>query len=182
MAHIEELLSKTLPHLRMKVPQANLVLEAIRIKQNYKKEEWAKPRLTEIFKIIKFENWKDAASTKELDKYDIKADDIVKYRTNCKMGVMDEMDSITKSSIAPPWTIRDLTQEIIDGWIEEGVQQFTRIELREEVEERFPQRFPQYKEKPIMWVVHIGHAITDARRQEKIEKTTAAGHTWNILR
>jgi len=106
----------------------------------------------------------------------------VKYRTNCKMGVMDEMDSITKSSIAPPWTIRDLTQEIIDGWIEEGVQQFTRIELREEVEERFPQRFPQYKEKPIMWVVHIGHAITDARRQEKIEKTTAAGHTWNILR
>lgn len=93
---IVKLLDKCIPHLRMKQEQGKLLLEAIRIKKNYKREAWAKDRVGEIFKLIKYENWKDARNKWEFDKYGINEEDIAKYRINCKMSYMDELDSIVK--------------------------------------------------------------------------------------
>ena len=90
---ITAILNKCLPHLRMKKAQAELVLEAIRIKQGFKKQEWAKPRLQEIFKLIKYENWKDARNQTEFVKYDIDPEVVVKYHDNNKMSLMDELES-----------------------------------------------------------------------------------------
>lgn len=92
---IETILNKCLPHLRMKQAQGNLLLEAIRIKQNYKKEDWAKPRLNEIFKLMKYENWKDSRGqgSREFEKYGIDPEVVVKYHDNCKMQLMDSIES-----------------------------------------------------------------------------------------
>ena len=93
---IVKLLDKCIPHLRMKQEQGKLLLEAIRIKKSYKREVWAKSRVGEIFKLIKYENWKDAKNKWEFDKYGINEEDIAKYKVNCKMSQMDELDSIVK--------------------------------------------------------------------------------------
>lgn len=95
---ITKILDKCIPHLRMKKAQGELIREAIRIKKKFKKEEWAKPRVKEIFKLIKWENWKDSRyqGAKEFEKYDINEDDINKYKGNNKMNLMDEIDSIVK--------------------------------------------------------------------------------------
>ena len=95
---ITKILDKCIPHLRMKKEQGKLIREAIRIKKKFKKEEWAKPRVKEIFKLIKWENWKDSRfqGAREFEKYDINEDDINKYKDNNKMNLMDEIDSIVK--------------------------------------------------------------------------------------
>ena len=95
---ITKLLDKCLPHLRMKKEQGRLLQEAIKIKKFYKKEPWAKERVAEIFKLIKWENWKDARNqgTVEFEKYDIQEDNISIYKDNCKWQLMNEMDSIVK--------------------------------------------------------------------------------------
>ena len=95
---ITKLLDKCLPHLRMKKEQGRLLQEAIKIKKFYKKEPWAKDRVTEIFKLIKWENWKDARKQGafEFEKYDVQEDNITKYKDNCKWSLMNEMDSIVK--------------------------------------------------------------------------------------
>tara|TARA_R100000278_G_scaffold123127_1_gene111427 strand:+ start:1217 stop:2617 length:1401 start_codon:yes stop_codon:yes gene_type:complete len=92
---ITTILEKCIPHLRMKQTQGRLIQEAIRIKKNFKREEWAKPRLQEIFKLIKYENWKDSRGqgVKEFEKYDIDPEVVVKYHDNCKMQLMDSMES-----------------------------------------------------------------------------------------
>jgi hypothetical protein len=92
-ADITTILSKCLPHLRMKQAQGKLLIEAIRIKKHHKREEWAKPRLNEIFKLMKYENWKDARNPTEFVKYGIDPEVVVKYHNNCKMNLMDELDS-----------------------------------------------------------------------------------------
>ncbi len=93
---INKLLVKTIPHLRMKKEQGRLLMESIMIKQRFKKEAWAKPRLEEIFKLIKWENWKDAVNKDELQKYNIQEEDIIKYKENSKWDLMNEVDSIVK--------------------------------------------------------------------------------------
>lgn len=95
---ITKLLDKCLPHLRMKKEQGRLLQEAIKIKKFYKKESWAKERMTEIFKLIKWENWKDSRGqgSVEFEKYDIQADNISKFKDNCKWDLMNQMDSIVK--------------------------------------------------------------------------------------
>ena len=92
---ILELLEKCMPHLRMKQKQAELLMEAIRIKKGYKKQEWSKPRLQEIFKLMKYENWKDSKGQggREFEKYGIDPEVVVKYHDNCKMSLMDELES-----------------------------------------------------------------------------------------
>ena len=92
---ITTILEKCIPHLRMKQAQGRLIQEAIRIKKNFKREEWAKPRLQEIFKLIKYENWKDSRGqgVKEFEKYDIDPEVVVKYHDNCKMQLMDSIES-----------------------------------------------------------------------------------------
>lgn len=92
-ADINAILNKCLPHLRMKKAQGKLLIEAIRIKQHHKKSDWAKPRLDEIFKLMKYENWKDAVNPTEFTKYDIDPEVVVKYHDNCKMDLMEEIES-----------------------------------------------------------------------------------------
>ena len=92
-ADIGTILDKCLPHLRMKQKQGQLLLEAIRIKKHHKKSDWAKPRLEEIFKLMKYENWKDARNTTEFEKYGIDPEVVVKYHDNCKMELMDDIES-----------------------------------------------------------------------------------------
>ena len=95
---ITKVLDKCIPHLRMKKAQGELIREAIRIKKHFKKEPWAKDRVKEIFKLIKWENWKDSRfqGAKEFEKYEIYEDDIAKFKENNKMALMDEIDSIVK--------------------------------------------------------------------------------------
>tara|TARA_R110002167_G_scaffold116694_3_gene292047 strand:+ start:1640 stop:3052 length:1413 start_codon:yes stop_codon:yes gene_type:complete len=92
---IGAILEKCIPHLRMKKAQGKLLQEAIRIKKTYKKEEWSKPRLNEIFKLIKYENWKDSRGqgAREFEKHGIDPEVVVKYHDNCKMKLMDSLDS-----------------------------------------------------------------------------------------
>jgi len=92
---ISILLEKCMPHLRMKQKQAELLMEAIRIKKGYKKQEWSKPRLQEIFKLVKYENWKDSKGQggREFEKYNIDPEVVAKYHDNCKMGLMDKLES-----------------------------------------------------------------------------------------
>ena len=93
---IGTILDKCIPHLRMKKSQGELVKEAIRIKKGHKNQPWAKERLSEIFQLIKYENWKAARSTYELDKYGVNPDEVVKYFDNNKNSLMDDLESIVK--------------------------------------------------------------------------------------
>jgi len=92
-AHVSELLTKCLPHFRLKKGNAELLLELIRMKKSYKKEEWYKPRCEEIFKLMKWENHKDHVGFDFL-KEGIYLDDIQKYKDNCKISLMDSMEQV----------------------------------------------------------------------------------------
>jgi hypothetical protein len=92
-ADVGQLLTKCLPHFRLKKGNAKLLLELIRMKKSYKKAEWYKPRCDEIFKLMKWENHKDHVGF-NWDKENINLDDIQKYTDNCKMSVMDEMETV----------------------------------------------------------------------------------------
>ena len=87
------LLTKCLPHFRMKKGNAKLLLELIRIKKGYKKADWYKQRCEEIFKLMKWENHRDHVGY-DFAKEGIYRDDIQKYKNNCKMSVMDSMEQI----------------------------------------------------------------------------------------
>jgi len=91
---IHKLLTKCRPHLRMKGPQADLLMELIRIKKGHKKAEWAKPRYVEIFKLMKWNNHSDN-SKYDWAKYDVDIENISKYEGNCKMSIMDELECIS---------------------------------------------------------------------------------------
>ena len=56
---VTNLLTKCLPHFRLKKGNAELLLELIRMKKSYKKANWYKSRCDEIFKLMKWENHKD---------------------------------------------------------------------------------------------------------------------------
>ena len=56
---VSNLLTKCLPHFRLKKGNAELLLELIRMKKSYKKADWYKGRCDEIFKLMKWENHKD---------------------------------------------------------------------------------------------------------------------------
>ena len=92
---VSELLTKCLPHFRLKKENANLLLELIRMKKSYKKADWYKNRCDEIFKLMKWENHKDHVGF-DWSKENINLDDIQKYKDNCKITVMDEMENIGK--------------------------------------------------------------------------------------
>jgi len=92
-AEVGELLTKCLPHFRMKKGNAKLLLELIRMKKSYKKADWYKGRCDEIFKLMKWENHKDHVGF-DFAKEGIYEDDISKYQDNCKMSVMDEIENI----------------------------------------------------------------------------------------
>jgi hypothetical protein len=90
---VVNLLTKCLPHFRLKKGNAKLLLELIRMKKSYKKADWYKSRCDEIFKLMKWENHKDHVGF-DWAKENIVLDDIQKYKDNCKMSVMDSIEQI----------------------------------------------------------------------------------------
>ena len=90
---VYSLLEKCLPHFRLKKGNAKLLMELIRMKKSYKKEDWYKGRCDEIFKLMKWENHKDHVGFDWL-KEGIYLDNIQKYKDNCKISVMDSMENI----------------------------------------------------------------------------------------
>lgn len=90
---VQQLLTKCLPHFRLKKGNAKLLLELIRMKKSYKKADWYKERCDEIFKLMKWENHKDHVGYDWL-KEGIYLDDIQKYKDNCKMTTMDSLENI----------------------------------------------------------------------------------------
>ena len=90
---VMDLLTKCLPHFRLKKGNAELLIELIRMKKSYKKADWYKQRCDEIFKLMKWENHKDHVGF-DFGKENINLDDIQKYKDNCKISVMDELEGI----------------------------------------------------------------------------------------
>ena len=90
---VTNLLTKCLPHFRLKKGNAKLLLELIRMKKSYKKADWYKPRCNEIFKLMKWENHKDHVGYDWL-KEGIYLTDIAKLQGNCKMSAMDSMEKV----------------------------------------------------------------------------------------
>ena len=97
-ADVTALLTKCLPHFRLKKGNAKLLLELIRMKKSYKKEAWYKPRCDEIFKLMKWENHKDHVGYDWL-KEGIYLTDITKLQGNCKMSTMDSLEQIGGSHV-----------------------------------------------------------------------------------
>ena len=91
-ADVTNLLTKCLPHFRLKKGNAKLLLELIRMKKGYKKTDWYKPRCDEIFKLMKWENHKDHVGYDWL-KEGIFLNDITKLQKNCKISTMDSLES-----------------------------------------------------------------------------------------
>ena len=90
---VTNLLTKCLPHFRLKKGNAKLLLELIRMKKAYKKADWYKGRCDEIFKLMKWENHKDHVGFDWL-KEGIYLTDIAKLQGNCKMSIMDGLENI----------------------------------------------------------------------------------------
>jgi hypothetical protein len=88
---VKKLLTKCRPHFRMKGPNADILLELIRIKKNFKKEEWAKPRIGELFKLMKYHNHRDNINY-DFMQYDFDIDSVQKLEDNCKMLYMDSLE------------------------------------------------------------------------------------------
>ncbi len=91
--NVTDLLTKCLPHFRLKKGNAELLLELIRMKKSYKKQDWYKGRCDEIFKLMKWENHKDHVGF-DWAKEGIYLDDIAKLQGNNKMSLMDSMEQI----------------------------------------------------------------------------------------
>ena len=90
---ITKLLSKCRPYFRMKGDNADILTELIRIKKNHKKQPWAKTRMAELFKLMKWANHADHVNY-DFSKDDINVENIAKYKENNKMSVMDELENI----------------------------------------------------------------------------------------
>ena len=109
---VHELLTKCRPYFRMKGANADLLLELVRMKKSYKKQDWYKQRCEEIFKLMKYENHKDHVGY-DFTKYGVDIETVAKLHDNCKMGTMDELESIStpilKSDIT--FSIYEVTYE-----------------------------------------------------------------------
>ena len=92
---IGELLKKCKPHFRMKGKNADILLELIRIKKSHKKRDWAKDRMEELFKLMKWYNHQDNTRF-DFAKEGIDPDNISKYEGNNKMNIMDDLENIAK--------------------------------------------------------------------------------------
>lgn len=90
---VHNLLTKCLPHFRMKKGNAELLLELVRMKKSHKSQPWYKERCDEIFKLMKWENHKDHVGF-DFAKEGIYVDDISKYQANNKMSIMDDLEGI----------------------------------------------------------------------------------------
>ena len=81
---IKKLLTKCLPHFRLKRNNADTLLELIKIKKENKKEDWYKGRKVELFKLMKYYNHSDNTRF-DWNAWDIDVDSITKLQENSKM-------------------------------------------------------------------------------------------------
>ena len=86
-ADIKKLLTKCLPHFKLKKSNANVLLELIKIKKNDKKKDWYAQRKDELFKLMKYYNHSDNAKF-DWEAWDIDIDGITKLEENSKMDVI----------------------------------------------------------------------------------------------
>ena len=94
-ADVHELLTKCRPHFRMKGKNADLLLELVKMKRGHKKADWYKGRCEEIFKLMKYENHKDHVNY-DFTKYGVDIETVAKLHDNCKMDIMNDLESIIK--------------------------------------------------------------------------------------
>ena len=92
-ADVSEILTKCLPHLRLKKANAEILLELIRMKKSHKKAEWYANRKDELFKLMKYENHKDNVRY-DFGKYNINIDTVAKLHDNCMMNAMDKLEGV----------------------------------------------------------------------------------------
>jgi len=83
-AEITDLLTKCLPHFKLKKKNAKVLLELIKIKKQNKKEDWYKDRKGELFKLMKYYNHSDNVKF-DWKAWDIDIDNISKLEQNSKM-------------------------------------------------------------------------------------------------
>ena len=88
---VVNLLTKCRPHFRMKGPNADILLELVRMKKSYKKEDWYQERKEELFQLMKYENHKDHVGY-DFSQYGIDPTTVAKLHNNCKMTLMDKLD------------------------------------------------------------------------------------------
>jgi len=88
---VVKILTKCRPHFRMKGANADILLELIRMKKSYKKEDWYTQRKEELFQLMKYENHKDHVGY-DFSQYGIDPTTVVKLHDNCKMTLMDKLD------------------------------------------------------------------------------------------
>lgn len=81
---IKKLLTKCLPHFKLKKNNANTLLELIKIKKENKKEDWYSGRKDELFKLMKYYNHSDNTRF-DWKAWDIDIDSITKLEENSKM-------------------------------------------------------------------------------------------------
>ena len=96
-ADVTELLTKCLPHFKMKKGNAEILLELVRMKKAHKMADWYKQRREELFKLMKYENHKDHVGF-NWSEFDIDVNSIEKLYGNSKMNEMDKIEGILKSS------------------------------------------------------------------------------------
>ena len=95
-ADVTEVLSKCLPHFKMKKANAEILLELVRMKKSHKKADWYQARREELFKLMKYENHKDNTRF-DWNEFDIDVDNIGKLQENSKMNEMDRIEGIIKT-------------------------------------------------------------------------------------
>ena len=92
-ADVAEILTKCLPHLKLKKANAEIPLELLRMKKSHKKADWYNARKDELFKLMKYENHKDNVRY-DFGKYNINIDTVAKLHDNCKMAEMDRLEGV----------------------------------------------------------------------------------------
>ena len=90
---VGEILTKCLPHFKLKKSNAEILLELIRMKKSHKKADWYTDRKEELFKLMKYENHKDNINY-DFAKYNIDIDTVAKLHDNCKMLEMDRIEGV----------------------------------------------------------------------------------------
>ena len=93
MDDVKSLLTKCLPHFRMKKANAEILLELIRMKKAHKKADWYDNRKDELFKLMKYENHKDHVGY-DFTQYNIDIDSVAKLHGNSKMAEMDKIEGV----------------------------------------------------------------------------------------
>ena len=93
MDDVENVLTKCLPHFKMKKANAEILLELIRMKKSHKDADWYEDRKDELFKLMKYENHKDHVGY-DFTQYNIDIDSVAKLHGNSKMEEMDRIEGV----------------------------------------------------------------------------------------